>query len=223
MSTTGRLGPERGGGTGAVKRSITTPLPTKRILRRGHTRARAGRPRPRGSGRARGRPTQQHHRSKQPAQDVGQSAVAAEVQRAVDGVDGRGAAQTGGGQAQERRLGRVGLDEVEALAPEIAPQPHEGDEVRQGELAADGHDLDREAGRRVVVGVTADHAPRHSSRARSWLASRSRAVIDVVTTRQPRRARRSSVHRADMGAIPTELRREGGGRDPRSGGPRTSR
>src|SRR5205085_8246623 len=54
-------------------------------------------------------PTLEH-----PAEDVAGPAVAAEVQRAVNGVEGGCAGQPGCGQAEERGLRRVRLHEAEA-------------------------------------------------------------------------------------------------------------
>ena len=97
--------------------------------------------------------------------------------------------QPGRGQAEERGFGCVGLDEVEPLAAQVPPQPDEGSEIGERRTRAGwGPPRPRTPSGGSGVGVATDHRPRRSSsRDRSWLARSSRAVNDVVTTRQPRR------------------------------------
>ena len=94
-----------------------------------------------------------------PAEHVRRPAVAPEVQRTVDGVDRRRAAQSCGGESEKGRLGRVGLDEVEPLGPEESHQAHEGQRIRCGELSPDRYQLDSQVARGVGVGVPGHDRP----------------------------------------------------------------
>jgi hypothetical protein len=61
-----------------------------------------------------------------PAEDVGPAGIAGEIESAMDGVDGPGATEPTGGQSEKRRLGGVGLNQVETPPSEIAEQAEEG-------------------------------------------------------------------------------------------------
>ena len=124
----------------------------------------------------------------QPSHDVGEPAVVAEVQRAVDGVDGGGARSGGPRAGPGTRPSGCGSGRSRSAGGGSTATVRRTRRSPTGRIRG-GWARPRPRGRAGASSKASPDTTLHdtSSRARSWCPSRSRAVMDVVTTRHPRR------------------------------------